>query len=177
MQIAEASLPLPFMDDEPGLGVHRGGTAQLVGLNPSNATPGNAVKAALLSTIFNLRIGCEQLDQRGYPRKEIFLAGGITKTPDAGQILADVFNTAVTLLGSAEEGTAWGAAVMACYCHQKKGKADVGWSSFLEKLKAENSIRFEPDSDAVGKYQKSYLRYKALLATQSIVGAAINQEG
>ena len=43
-------LALPFMDDEPGLGVSRGGSAMIVGLNSENATPGNAVKAALLST-------------------------------------------------------------------------------------------------------------------------------
>ena len=33
-------LALPFMDDEPGLSVDRGGTAMLIGLNADNATPG-----------------------------------------------------------------------------------------------------------------------------------------
>ena len=58
-------LALPFMDDEPGLEVSKGGTAMIVGLNPENATPGNAVKAALLATMFNLRLGSEVLDQTG----------------------------------------------------------------------------------------------------------------
>ena len=43
-------LALPFMDDEPGLDVSRGGTAMIVGLSAENAKPGNVLKAALLST-------------------------------------------------------------------------------------------------------------------------------
>ena len=95
------------MDDEPGLGVSQGGSAMLVGLNADNATPGNAVKAALLSTMFNLRLGSNVLDQQNFHRKELILTGGLTKTPELGQVLADVFDTPVTLLESAEEGTAW----------------------------------------------------------------------
>ncbi len=100
-------LALPFMDDEPGLNVVRGGTALLVGLNSENATPGNVCKAALLSTMFNLRLGSRVLDDQGFPRTELVLTGGLTKTPELAQMLADVFETPVTLLESAEEGTAW----------------------------------------------------------------------
>ena len=58
-------LALPFMDDEPGLGVSAGGTACVIGLNATSATPGNVAKAMLLATIFNLRIGSEELDRQG----------------------------------------------------------------------------------------------------------------
>ncbi len=79
-------LALPFMDDEPGLGVGRGGTAMIAGLNEQNATAGNVAKAALLATMFNLRIGAEVLQQQGFPRTELILSGGLTKTPELGQI-------------------------------------------------------------------------------------------
>lgn len=167
-------LALPFMDDEPGLGVSRGGTAQLIGINPDNATPGNAIKAALLSTMFNLRLGSEQLDQRGYPRHEIVLAGGITKTPGAGQILADVFETPVTLLESSEEGTAWGAALMACFGTRRVESPNLDWDAFLEQWKAKNSTRFEPDSDTAAIYRKAYTRYKALLQIESSVNSTLH---
>lgn len=159
-------LALPFMDDEPGLSVSRGGTAQLIGLNSENATPGNAGKAALLATMFNLRKGCEELDHRGFPRTEIVLAGGITRTPETGQILADVFNTPVTMLESAEEGTAWGAAVMASYRFKVCQGDPSTWSEFLTALGSSASTRFEPDPERVPRYEHVFLKYKKLLLTQ-----------
>ena len=66
-------LALPFMDDEPGLCVSQGGTALVVGLTAENAKPGNVVKAALLSTMFNLRLGSEILDDQGFPRTQLVL--------------------------------------------------------------------------------------------------------
>ena len=79
-------LALPFMDDEPGLGISQGGTAMVLGLDNETATPGNAVKAMLLATIFNLRLGSTQLDTQGYPRTEIILSGGLVKTPELGPV-------------------------------------------------------------------------------------------
>ena len=64
-------LALPFMDDEPGLGVSGGGQAMLHGLNSQNATAANAVKAAMLATMFNLKLGVEILDKQGFPRSEM----------------------------------------------------------------------------------------------------------
>ncbi len=164
-------LALPFMDDEPGLGVSRGGTALLIGLNPHNATPGNAVKATLLSTMFNLRLGSEVLDAQGFPRKELILSGGLTKSPQLGQILADVFNTPVSLLESAEEGTAWGAALLAKYrCATIAGSAGQ-WPDFLARHDVSAKTRFDPNSAAVGLYNAVYGRYKNLIARHSALVA------
>ena len=165
-------LALPFMDDEPGLGVNRGGTAMIVGLNSENATPGNAVKAALLSTMFNLRLGSEVLDSQGFPRTELVLSGGLTKTPELGQILADVFGTTVTLLDSAEEGTAWGATLMAKYRHLVIGGETITWAEFLDQ-QACSKTRFEPNAEGVAKYESVYQRYKKLVGVHSALDAAI----
>jgi xylulokinase len=158
-------LALPFMDDEPGLKVAKGGSSCIVGWNATNAKAGNVAKAALLATMFNLRLGSNVLDQQGYPRREIVLSGGLTRTPECGQILADVFNTAVTLLNAAEEGCSWGAAVLAKFRHAH-GTEGEDWPTFLDSV-AESAPqkrqRFEPDAIAVSEYEQVYQRYKALV--------------
>lgn len=164
-------LALPFMDDEPGLGVNRGGTAMLVGLNTENATPGNAVKAALLSTMFNMRLGSETLDSQGFPRTELVLSGGLTKTPQLGQVLADVFNTTVSLLDSAEEGTAWGAALMAKYRSLVIDGQSLTWAQFIDRQSC-SKTRFEPDAENVSQYEPVYQRYKRLVGVQSSLAEA-----
>ncbi len=153
-------LALPFMDDEPGLGVTSGGKALLFGINSSNAKPGNAVKAALLATMFNLRKGSEVLDQQGYPRTELVLSGGLTRTPELGQVLADVFDTPVRLLADADEGCAWGAALLAKYRTLDHRPA---WDEFLQQHDDGNATRFVPQPDAVKVYQQSYQRYLELM--------------
>ena len=160
-------LALPFMDDEPGLGISRGGTAMLYGINTENAFPGNAVKAALLSTMFNLRLGSEVLDAQGYPRSELVLTGGLTKTPELAQILADVFDTPVTLLENAAEGTAWGAALLAKFRHEKLKGSAVDWVSFLATNSAASHGQFRPDSSAVPIYAAVFEKYKKLLRVQA----------
>lgn len=167
-------LALPFMDDEPGLGVSLGGSAMIVGFNSENAKPGNAAKAALLSTMFNLKLGSAVLDSQGYPRTELVLSGGLTKTPELAQVLADVFATKVTLLASAEEGCAWGAALMAKFRHQKIDGQTTLWAEFLSEYKAENQTQFEPDPEKVELYEAVYQRYKKLVAAHQQIEEALS---
>lgn len=173
-------LALPFMDDEPGLGVERGGSAMIVGLNVENSTPGNTVKAGLLSTTFNLRLGSEILDNQGFPRDELVLSGGLTKSPELSQVLADVFNTPVVLLESAEEGTAWGAALLAKFRFEKIHGESRDWASFLSELSQQPAIqanrkRFEPIPSNVAIYESSYHRYRKLVKLQREIDLAVAQ--
>ncbi len=165
-------LALPFMDDEPGLGVSRGGTAMIVGLNANNSKPGNVVKAALLSTMFNLKLGSEDLDQQGYPRTRLVLTGGLTKTPELAQILADVFGTPVTMPASAEEGTAWGAALMAKYRRQTLDGTSVEWSTFLASH-SDNDEAVQPNPERVEAYAQVYAKYKRLVSVQQQLDQAV----
>ena len=167
-------LALPFMDDEPGLGISHGGTALIVGFNSDNATPGNAVKAALLSTMFNLKLGSEVLDGQGYPRTELVLSGGLTKTPELGEVLANVFDTKVTLLESAEEGCAWGAALMAKFrCEAIDGQSRQ-WSEFLTQYKSADQTSYCPDENEVAAYADGYQRYKKLVAAHQAIDEAVS---
>lgn len=169
-------LALPFMDDEPGLLVEQGGSALIVGWNSENAKAGNVAKAALLSTMFNLKLGCQILDAQGYPRSELVLTGGLSKTPECGQILADVFNTPVKLLTSADEGCSWGAAVLAKYRHlcQSSQTLALDWASFLQSLipPEEQTIRFNPIAEHVKEYETIFARYQRLMQLQSQIANA-----
>ena len=166
-------LALPFMDDEPGLDVSRGGTAMIVGLTAENAKPGNVVKAALLSTMFNLRLGSEVLEAQGYPRKELVLTGGLTRTPELAQLLADVFNTPVTLLESAEEGTAWGAALMAKFRAGVLQNQHTDWTSFLTSQSGGGHQKFESIAKNAGHYNEVYERYKRLMSIHARLDAVL----
>lgn len=155
---------LPFLDGEPGLGVSRGGSASLVGLSAENATPGNAAKAMLLATIFNLRMGSDQLDAQGFPRTDIILSGGLTKTPKLGQLLADAFATPVTILDGAAEGTAWGAALMAKFRAEALAGRSRLWPDFLAAHASGTPTRFTPRPAAVATLAHSLARYRHLVA-------------
>jgi len=171
---------LPFMDDEPGLGVARGGSACLVGLDAGNATPGNAAKAMLLATIFNLRMGSDELDAQGFPRTEIVLSGGLTKTPALGQLVADAFATPVTIRAAAAEGTAWGAALLAKYravcCGRARGAGPEGgapdWPAFLDAHATGTTTRFTPRPASVATLARSYERHRRLVALHDRLEAA-----
>ena len=157
-------LALPFMDDEPGLGISRGGSAMLYGLSSTNANAGNAAKAAILATMFNLRIGTEALDQQNFPRTEIILSGGLTKTPELGQLLADVFNTQVKILDSASEGSAWGAALMAKFRFLAAHGEKVLWPKFLADHNTGSPTEFQPNPAAHAALGETLARYRKLLA-------------
>jgi sugar (pentulose or hexulose) kinase len=168
-------LALPFMDDEPGVNVSEGGTAMICGWNPDNATAGNVAKAALLSTIFNLKLGSNVLEQQGYPQTEIVLSGGLTKTPECGQIVADVFDLPVTLLDNAEEGCAWGAALLARYRYERCNGSNVPWTGFLQSISVKGHTRFLPEKEAVREYQGVYGRYQKLMTVQPMLSEALSE--
>jgi len=167
-------LALPFMDDEPGVEVGRGGTALLVGFNDSNATPGHAARAALLSTVFNLRIGCNTLLEQGFPLQHIILSGGLTKSPELGQVIADGFNLPVTILDSGTEGSAWGAALTAKFRHLSLQGSATNWDEFLAAHASGSPRQFTPNSDAAAAIEGSFQRYQRLLATHSALEAAVS---
>lgn len=168
---------LPFMDDEPGAGVCQGGTALLIGLNERNATPGNAAKAMLLATVYNLRMGSEGLDAQGFPRKEIVLSGGITKTPELAQLIADAFHVPVVLLDGAAEGTAWGAALMAAYRDARIAGRGGDWQAFLSGHATKTPRRFPPRPAAAAAFDRMYARHRRLVALHGQLAAAVGQGG
>ena len=168
-------LAWPFMDDEPGLKIRRGGTAMICGLNAENASAGNVAKAALLATMFNLRLGLSVLDQQGFPRDQIVLSGGLAKTPELGQLLANVFRTPVTVPEAAAEGTAWGAALLAKYRYHCLAGSHDDWDTFLRRQRPDNGRHrdFQPNRDAAEAYETVFGRYQLLLNAHPALAAAL----
>jgi len=164
---------LPFLDDEPGLGVSRGGTACVIGLDGTNATPGNVAKAMLLATIFNLRVGSDLLNAQGFPRTEIVLSGGLTKTPALGQLLADAFNTPVSILDGATEGTAWGATLLAKHRADTLAGRGGDWGGFLARHRTGTPRRFVPRPAATRVFDRAYDRHRRLLAIHGQLDAVV----
>lgn len=154
---------LPFLDDEPGLGVSQGGNASLVGLTETNATPGNATKAMLLATIFNLRMGSDVLAAQGYPRTEIVLSGGLVKTPALGQLVADAFRTPVVILDCGSEGSGFGAGLLAAYRDRRQAGDTASWEAFLAGHAPTPAHRFAPRTAAVATLERSSERHRRLI--------------
>lgn len=159
-------IAIPFMDDEPGLGIEQGGQASLVGINQDNATAGNCIRAAMTATMMNLKSGSAILDQQGFPRTEIVLTGGLTKTPETGQILADVMQTPVTLPAGSDEGTAFGAALLASYRYQvSQSEKGHTWADYVASLLAsrDNKVKFESNGESRDCYDNLQKNYKKRL--------------
>jgi sugar (pentulose or hexulose) kinase len=177
-------LALPFMDDEPGLGVSAGGSALIIGWSADNATAENVAKAALVSTVFNLKLGCNVLDEQSYPRTEIILTGGLTKTPKCAQIVADIFNMPCHLLESADEGCSWGATVLAKYrfsnvasgSSNEPDHAVLSWPDFLATIANGRGSRvtFAPIPANVQTYETMLQRYQRLLKLEPELRAAVS---
>jgi sugar (pentulose or hexulose) kinase len=166
-------LALPFMDDEPGLGVSRGGTGLVCGINADNATPGNVAKAALLATLFNLRHGLDELDRQGFPRTELVLSGGLLRDPELGQLIADALNTPARILASGTEGSAWGAALLAKYRHLNLTDGAPAWSAFLKSHESGSPHRFTPNKATTQTLDDMYSRYLSLLEAHPTLEKAL----
>mmetsp|Transcript_45974 Transcript_45974/g.49596 ORF Transcript_45974/g.49596 Transcript_45974/m.49596 type:complete len:151 (+) Transcript_45974:1022-1474(+) len=111
-------------------------------------------------------------------KKEIVLTGGLTKTPQTGQILADIFDRPVRLLESADEGGAWGASLLAKYYHDSSSTSTapdpVDWLKFLKTIKVKEEQMFFPQSGRVHIYREMLTKYRKLLKLQPQLDEVMN---
>jgi sugar (pentulose or hexulose) kinase len=197
-------LSLPFLDDEPALDVKEGGTAMVIGhrsgagnngggdedssdgkkLEMQNTLIGSTLKSSLLATMFNLKLGTSPLLEQLSNKKGalsisegVVLTGGLTKTPETGQILANVFNTTVRVPKGVvgQEGCSWGAALLAMYTHDqsKRGHdhhiySNEDFVSFLARIEdlALDQYHYKPQPNSVQTLESVLKRYEDLLKLQ-----------
>lgn len=191
-------MALPFLDDEPGLDVKQSGTALVIGYNNQNNRPCHVIKAALTSVMFNLYLGVSQLEPESSnpptssstspeeDRPHIVLTGGLTKTPQTGQMLADIFDRPVRLLHGADEGCAWGAAVLARYtflcehrqrCLTGDELEPDGWPAYLAETHGRLQHEFLPQGETVATYREMLHKYRQLLHMQPDLDRVMNNVG
>ncbi len=128
----------------------------------SRFTLANFMRVHLYSALGALKIGMDILfEQEQVKIDRIFGHGGFFKTKDVGQkIMAAAMNVPVSVMETADEGGAWGIAILASYMIQKS--KNVPLEAYLSNrvFAAENSITIAPDQVDVEGFMAFMERYK-----------------
>jgi xylulokinase len=129
--------------------------AALVGLAASH-TRAHVIRAILEGVAFSLKDSFTILAEMNVPVSTIRLGGGGARSGLWRQIQADVYGQSVEML-SAEEGAAYGAALLA-------GVGAGLWNSVDEACESvvEVASTVEPDAAAVSTMARQYSHYRAL---------------
>lgn len=144
------------------------GEGSLIGMNMTNVTEANIIRASMEAAIFGMKVGLDSFVRLGFKPAEIILTGGGSKSLRWRQIAADILRTPIIVTDNAE-AAAMGGAVQAlwAYNHIHGGEKEI------KKLTDEHCsgtelFRYEPGSDAE-KYDKVYEKYTKYMNTLSVV--------
>jgi xylulokinase len=149
---AEGLLFLPYLNGERTPNLPEG-CGVLHGLNTRNMTATHVARAVMEGATMGLAYGLKRFRQLGVKPAEIRLTGGGSKSPIWRQICADVFGVPTVCLKSSE-GAALGAAVQACWAHERANGRPMKITQLTEHLvKLDEKTRSEPDKDAVEIYK------------------------
>lgn len=136
-------------------------------------TLSNFMKLHLFSAFSTIKLGLDILQNEEQIKIDKIVAhGGVFKTPEVGQrILSTVINSPVTVMKNAENGGAWGMAILANYMVNKKTLETL--EQYLEtKVFANNiGITIYPEVSNINGFAKYIKRYKEGLPIEI---AAIN---
>ena len=113
-----------FLSAEPVIGIADGVPMYFRKLG-SNMNLANFFRAQICTAIAALKIGNDLLFENEHVTADKFFGhGGLFKCEGvAQQILADAFNTPISVMKTAGEGGAWGMALLAAYMMKKDGKS------------------------------------------------------
>ncbi|MDR1192008.1 MAG: xylulokinase [Verrucomicrobiales bacterium] len=161
---ADGLLLLPYFEGErtPNLPTASG---VYFGLNSRNFTHAHLARATMEGVAFGLNYGMDRLKDLGLRPKQVRLTGGGSQNPLWRQILADLFETEVIGLATAE-GAAYGAALQAKWCHAvANGERVRLWQITDALVKTDAGTRAEPE-------KKNLRRYKAMQLVHNKLSAA-----
>ncbi len=126
----------------------------------------NFFRAQIYSTMATLKIGMRILENEGVEIDRLFGHGGLFKTPVVGQrLMAGAMNAPVSVMKTAGEGGAWGAAVLASYLVNGTG---MSLEEFLESkvfVECESST-IEPDASDVKGFREYMKLYEKALPVE-----------
>ncbi len=119
----------------------------------------NFFRAQIFSTMATLKIGMKILEKEGVTIDRMFGHGGLFKTPVVGQrLMAGALCAPVSVMKTAGEGGAWGAALLAAYLIDKNGMPLEEFLNSRVFLDCESSTEIPDRNDTEGfeKYMKLY---------------------
>ena len=152
---------LPYLNGErtPNL---PNGKGVIHGLTTDNMTSSNLARAAMEGVTVGLAYGLVRLKDLGLEASEIRMTGGGSKSGAWRQIAADVFDTPVVCLSTAE-GASLGGAIQAAHCVAKAAGEAANYEELAMRLVAlDNSTRCEPRSQHRDVYAAQLDRHTAL---------------
>ncbi|MGM9904487.1 MAG: xylulokinase [Enterococcus sp.] len=128
----------------------------------------NFMRMHLSSAFGAMRIGMEILKGENITVDRLVAHGGIFKTPKVAQtILASAMEAPVTVMETAGEGGAWGAAILASYSQQTEKNS---LQNFLEQqvFVKSKGITIEPSESDLAGYGKFIQTYEKGLPIESV---------
>jgi xylulokinase len=144
---------LPYLTGEriPNLPLGKG---VYYGLTTRNFTRDYLTRSTVEGVTMGLNYGLNRMKELGIRPTEIMVTGGAASNKAWRQIAADVFNTEVVALEE-EEGAAYGAALQAMWCYNRKKGESLGISDITDKyVRLNESSRSKPLPKNVEIYER-----------------------
>ena len=133
----------------------------------------NFMRVHLYTALGALKIGMDILYEEGVKLDVLLGHGGLFKTKDVGQkIMAAAMGVPVSVMETAGEGGAWGAALLASYMLRKEEGETLDQYLAQKVFHGESGTRMEPDPADEAGFQAFMKRYEEGL---SIERAAVDR--
>ena len=134
---------------------------------------GDFMRSQIYSAIATLRIGMDILAEENVAIDSLMGHGGLFKTEFVGQkLMAAAMKAPVSVMSTAGEGGAWGAAVLANYSAYGNGGTLAEYLDSVVFADSERTTVQPDDSDVVG-FDAYLEKYKKLLSIQNIAAENI----
>jgi sugar (pentulose or hexulose) kinase len=121
----------------------------------------NFMRVHLYTALGALKMGMDILFEEGVRLNVLLGHGGLFKTKEVGQrIMAAALGVPVSVMETAGEGGAWGAALLASYMLQKEEGESLDHYLAEKVFKADGGTRLEPDPEDEAGFQAFMERYR-----------------
>ncbi|MCR5207244.1 MAG: ATPase [Eubacterium sp.] len=120
----------------------------------------NFFRAQIYSTMATLKIGMKILENENVKIDKLYGHGGLFKTPVVGQrLMAGAVNAPVSVMETAGEGGAWGAAVLAQYMNNSGAELeDYLSNTVFSACKSTTETPDKKDVEGFEKYMELYVK-------------------
>src|SRR5699024_1134718 len=136
----------------------------------------NFMKSQIYSALATLKIGMDLLTEKERVQVDTIIGhGGFFKTENVGQqFMADALTIPVTLMDTAEEGGAWGIAILANYILHRTNFESL--DDFLSKkvFTKDDSKTLQPVQEGINSFAHYMEKYEAILEVERVAIEKLN---